>query len=75
MKKYVVYSTPTCPKCKILKVKLERKGILFVECQDVEIMESLNITGVPVLGIQGDNPDDFTLIRDFAEINKIVESL
>lgn len=48
----ILYSTG-CPKCKVLKSKLEDKGIEFVENNSVEEMTELGITQVPVLSICG----------------------
>lgn len=48
----ILYSTG-CPKCKVLKSKLEEKGIEFVENNSVEEMTELGITQVPVLSVCG----------------------
>lgn len=48
-----LYSTD-CPKCKVLKKKLNDEGIDFEECTDVEEMQSLGIMSVPVLEIDGE---------------------
>lgn len=55
--KTVLYSTG-CPKCKILKKKLDEKGIEYNEVNDVGAMLELNIDAVPVL-IDGNNHMDF----------------
>ena len=47
-----LYSTG-CPKCKVLKSKLEEKNIEFVEKDSVEEMIGLGITQVPVLSVDG----------------------
>lgn len=52
----VVYSTG-CPKCQILKKKLEEKDIEFTECSDVQKMLGLGITTVPVMEIDGNLMD------------------
>ena len=44
----VLFSTG-CPKCSILKKKLEQKGIVYQENNSVEEMLGLGITQVPVL--------------------------
>lgn len=36
-----VFTSPTCPKCKILKSKLEETGIKFEESQDYGRMQGL----------------------------------
>ena len=48
----ILYSTG-CPKCKVLKSKLEEKNIEFVENNSVEEMTGLGITQVPVLFVGG----------------------
>lgn len=48
MNKIILYSTG-CPKCKILKRKLDEKGIKYEEVNDVNTMLALNIDAVPVL--------------------------
>ena len=48
-----LYSTD-CPKCKVLKKKLNDEGIEFEECTDVDLMQSLGIMSVPVLEIDGE---------------------
>lgn len=47
-----LYSTG-CPKCKVLKSKLEAKNIEFVENNSVEEMTALGIAQVPVLSVGG----------------------
>lgn len=48
----VLYSTG-CPKCKVLKQKLDSKGISYTENNSVDEMLGLGITQVPVLSIDG----------------------
>ncbi len=63
----ILYSTG-CPKCKILKKKLEDKNIDYVENDDIETMISLGIEQVPVLSV--DNK-----LFHFAEAVKWVNEL
>jgi len=51
--KIVFYSTG-CPKCRILKKKLDEKGIEYEVCSDEERMIALGLTEVPVLEIKGE---------------------
>ena len=44
-----LYSTPVCPKCKMIKDILEKKGVLFDVCMDIQIMNSKGISEVPIL--------------------------
>lgn len=48
-----IYTTETCPKCKILKKKLTDKNIDFKDETDVEVLKNLRIYDVPVLNVDG----------------------
>lgn len=48
--KVVLYSTG-CPKCNVLKKKLEEGKINYEVCQSVEKMLNMGINEVPVLGV------------------------
>lgn len=52
MQSIILYTTQ-CPKCNILKLKLDEKGIIYHEVEDVEIMKDLGISAVPVLSVNG----------------------
>ena len=59
-----IYTLDTCPKCKILKEKLNSKNISYEEVTDVDIMISLNISSVPVLELEDGS------YLNFSEANK-----
>ena len=69
MKNIIVYTLPTCPKCRVLKQKLAAKNLEFTEVQDVQTMQRLDIMSCPAVDIDGE------LIRDFAAINARINSL
>ena len=48
----VLYSTG-CPRCKILKSKLDKKGITYSVVDDVDKMLSMGMVVVPVLEVDG----------------------
>lgn len=48
-----IYTSPTCGKCKVLKAKMEQKGLAYEECQDVPTMEKLGISSLPMLDVDG----------------------
>ena len=50
MENITVYTTH-CPKCNILKKKLDMKKISYTEIDDINIMASKGIETVPVLEI------------------------
>lgn len=49
----ILYSTG-CPKCRILKKKLDEKGVNYEICSDTERMIGMGLTEVPVLEAKGD---------------------
>ena len=53
MEQIILYKTPTCPKCKVLKRKLEDKGIEFAENEDIDEMLSMGIMNAPTLSVNG----------------------
>lgn len=52
MQSVILYSTG-CPRCKVLKAKLDAKGISYEEKSDIDEMEALGIETVPVLSVDG----------------------
>ena len=60
-----IFTTETCPKCKILKKKLEDKGLEYTEVTDEEKLRQMDILSVPVMTVNGER-------MDFAEAIKYV---
>ena len=48
-----VYSTG-CPKCKILKKKLDEKNIKYEVVDDVDLMQELGFTTLPMMDVDGE---------------------
>ena len=67
MSNMVLYSTG-CPKCNVLKKKLNSANIEFEEITDISEMESLGISTVPVLKV--DNK-----LLPFAEAVKYINEM
>ena len=57
-----LYSTG-CPKCKVLKTKLDSKNINYNIISDVDIIASKGINTVPVLEVNGDMMDFKTAVN------------
>ena len=49
----VVFYSTGCPKCKVLKAKLDSKGIDYIIFNDVDRMVEMGITTVPDLMVDG----------------------
>ena len=47
----IIYSSPSCPQCKMIKMQLKAKGLEYTEVQDVEMLASLNIQKLPTLKV------------------------
>lgn len=45
----VLFSSPTCPKCKVLKAKLKLANIVFSETEDCDELIAAGINELPVL--------------------------
>ena len=60
--KVTLYST-NCPKCNILKAKLNAKGVEFTENNDINLMISKGFTSSPMLEVD-------ETIMNFTNANK-----
>ena len=49
-----------CPRCKVLKSKLDQKGIKYEDISDVEVMKSKGFQEAPKLDVNG-------VVMDFKE--------
>lgn len=61
-----IYTTSTCPKCRVLKMKMDQKGIKYEEIDGAssELLVSKGIAEAPILQV-----DDGDLMN-FSEANK-----
>lgn len=44
-----IYTTETCPRCTVLKTKLQSKNIEYIENHSLEDMQKLGIMSVPYM--------------------------
>lgn len=58
----VLYSTG-CPKCSILKRKLDENGITYTEVNDADLMLAKGMVSVPMLEVDGDIMDFANAVR------------
>lgn len=54
MQNITVYSLPNCPRCMVLKTKLNQKEISYNLVSDEKILEEKGITLVPVMTVDGE---------------------
>ena len=62
-KQYVILYEHGCPRCKVLKSKLDQKGIKYEDISDVEVMKSKGFQEAPKLDVNG-------VVMDFKEAVK-----
>lgn len=62
--KPILYTTH-CPKCQVLTKKLDKAGIEYDVCEDIEVMESKGLINLPALEVNGE-------MLDFVSANKWV---
>lgn len=58
--KEIIFYTTHCPKCSVLKKKLESKGIVFLETDNITELIEKGIKEAPVLKIE----DNFLTFSD-----------
>lgn len=66
-KNVILYSTG-CPKCGILKRKLDERGVVYETVSDVDEMLRLGINSAPYLGVD-DKLMDFKQAVDWVRTN------
>ena len=64
----VVFSNSSCPKCKVLKMKLDKANLPYDVNENIEEMQELGIKSLPFLQL-----DDGTLL-DFGGAIKYIKS-
>jgi hypothetical protein len=50
----IIFYTTHCPKCNILKLKLNQKNISYMECDDMDTMLQLGIKSAPALKVNNE---------------------
>lgn len=64
----IVFYSTGCPKCKVLKAKLDSKNIEYKTITDTDEMIKLGMTTVPFLTVNGE-------VKDFKESVDYINSL
>jgi len=49
----IILYTTGCPGCRALRLSLDDNGVKYSICTDVDAMQGLGITSVPVLSVDG----------------------
>lgn len=48
-----IYTSPVCPKCKVIKTKMDQKGIQYEETNDLEPLIAAGLSELPQLEVDG----------------------
>ena len=65
----IVYSNSSCPKCKVLKMKMDKANLTYDVNENIEEMQELGIKSLPYLQLE-----DGTLLN-FGEAVKHIKTL
>lgn len=69
MEEKIILYTIGCPKCKVLKMKLDKAGIKYEICEDIETMKNKNIMSAPSLEVGTEMLDFSAAIKWIAQYN------
>lgn len=50
----IIYTSEGCPRCTVVKMKLDKAGIKYEVCQDIERMKSKGIKSIPTIEFKGE---------------------
>lgn len=50
----VIFHTTGCPKCRVLKMKLDKAGVRYEVNEDVDAMRALGMMSAPALSVNGE---------------------
>lgn len=63
----VIFYTTHCPKCNVLKSKLDSKNIEYKIIEDVDIMQNKGFSSAPILEV---NNEIFDFVNAIKWVNK-----
>ena len=49
-----LYTTANCPRCKMIKMKLDKKNVQYDEVSDIDVLLSKGIKQAPMLEVNGE---------------------
>lgn len=63
-----LYTKDNCPRCTVLKAKLDAKNIRYIEISDIDVLIAKGITFAPMLEVDGE-------LLDLSKANNFINSL
>ena len=70
MEKVILYKTLTCPKCKVLTMKLDTAGIEYEVVTDIKVMEAKGFKEAPKLELTDGTVMNFKQAIDWIKEQK-----
>lgn len=64
----ILYKSLTCPQCKVIQMKMDKKGLQYEMITDIDVMTERGIKGIPTLEVDGER------ITNLTDINKWVNA-
>jgi glutaredoxin len=64
----IIFYTTHCPRCRVLKAKLDEKHVAYTECDNMEEMMALGMKSAPALSVDGE-------LMDFSDAVKWVRGV
>ena len=68
----ILYKSTTCPQCKVVKMKLDRKGLLYeerlIDNMTPDELAAANIKGIPTMFVDGEK------MTNLREMTKWIDS-
>lgn len=70
-----LYKSATCPQCRVVKMKLDRKGLpyteAFTENMTAEELSAANIKGIPTLIVDGETITNVRTICNWIDAQEV----
>jgi glutaredoxin len=67
----ILYKTATCPKCKVVKAKLDNKDLKYTEEMDVAAIGARGVTEIPTLEVDGELITDFRTMCRWVDAQEV----
>ena len=69
--KIILFKSTTCPQCKVAKMKLEKKGLPFIEEMDMNVMAEYGVNSIPTLLVNGEKITGIRNISNWIDAQEV----
>lgn len=67
----ILFKSTTCPQCKVAKMKLEKKGLPFIEEMDMNVMAEYGVNSIPTLLVNGEKITGIRNISNWIDAQEV----